>query len=255
MRRWTRQSATGPERASGRAPFDRPPTTHGGHSLQLGVEPFEVLDVVDAGDANIAPATLERGHAMIYRKVLEVGQLWSCTRSSSVATIRSRGRLPVPSRLPGTRARSASFISTPTLTPRTSDWGVLAGHGTPMRRLIESGAVKGSNFVQVGLRGYWPPPDVFAWMQEQGMRWHLMREIEERGAEAVIDDAISEALDGADLDLPVGRHRRHRPGHGAGHGHAGTGWHAHARAAARHPAHLFDSVTGGHGHRRGLAAL
>ena len=78
------------------------------------------------------------------------------------------------------------------------DWGVLAGHGTPMRRLIESGAVKGSNFVQVGLRGYWPPVETFKWMQEQGLRWHLMREIEERGAEAVIDDAIAEALDGPD---------------------------------------------------------
>jgi agmatinase len=78
------------------------------------------------------------------------------------------------------------------------DWGVLAGHGTPMRRLIESGAVKGRNFVQVGLRGYWPPAEVFEWMREQGMRWHLMREIEERGAEAVIDDAIAEALDGPD---------------------------------------------------------
>jgi len=36
-------------------------------------------------------------------------------------------------------------------------------------------------------------------MHEQGMRWHLMREIEERGMEAVVDDAISEALDGPDL--------------------------------------------------------
>jgi agmatinase len=68
-----------------------------------------------------------------------------------------------------------------------------------MRRLIESGAVKGRNFVQVGLRGYWPPPETFAWMQEQGLRWHLMREIEERGSEAVIADAIAEALDGPDL--------------------------------------------------------
>ena len=65
-----------------------------------------------------------------------------------------------------------------------------------MRRLIESGAVDGRNFVQVGLRGYWPPPHVFAWMREHGMRWHLMREIEERGADAVVDDAIAEALDG-----------------------------------------------------------
>ena len=96
------------------------------------------------------------------------------------------------------RGASASSISTPTRTPPTTSGACSAGHGTPMRRLIESGAVKGKNFVQVGLRGYWPPPDVFAWMREQGMRWHLMREIEERGAEAVIDDAIREALDGPD---------------------------------------------------------
>ncbi len=77
-----------------------------------------------------------------------------------------------------------------------------------MRRLIESGAVKGKNFVQVGLRGYWPPQETFDWMQEQGLRWHFMREIEERGAEAVIADAIAEALDGPDaiylsLDIDV----------------------------------------------------
>jgi agmatinase len=35
-------------------------------------------------------------------------------------------------------------------------------------------------------------------MKEHGLRWHFMREIEERGADAVIDDAIAEALDGAD---------------------------------------------------------
>jgi agmatinase len=67
-----------------------------------------------------------------------------------------------------------------------------------MRRLIESGAVDGRNFVQVGLRGYWPPVDVFEWMQDHGLRYHFMTEIEERGAEAVIDDAIAEALDGPD---------------------------------------------------------
>ena len=45
-------------------------------------------------------------------------------------------------------------------------------------------------------------------MQEHGLRWHFMREIEERGAEAVIADAIAEALDGPDsiylsLDIDV----------------------------------------------------
>jgi agmatinase len=76
--------------------------------------------------------------------------------------------------------------------------GNLASHGTPMRRLIESGAVLGRNFVQVGLRGYWPPEDIFEWMQSQGMRWHLMQEIWERGIQSVIEDAVTEALDGAE---------------------------------------------------------
>ena len=39
-----------------------------------------------------------------------------------------------------------------------TQFGSLYGHGTPMRRLIESGACRGDRFVQIGLRGYWPEP-------------------------------------------------------------------------------------------------
>ncbi len=167
------------------------------HSLQLGVEPFEVLNVVDAGDANIVPAWIDRAHAFIYRKVREVaatgaipivlGGDHSITwpSATAVAEVRRPGSIGI--------VHFDAHADT-----ADEDWGVLAGHGTPMRRLIESGAVKGSNFVQVGLRGYWPPAEVFEWMREHGLRWHLMREVEERGAEAVIDDAIAEALDGPD---------------------------------------------------------
>ncbi len=180
---------------------------HGQYSLQLDVMPFHELDVVDAGDADVVPASLERGHAMIYRKVLQVassgaipiilGGDHSITwpSASAVAQVRAPGSIGI--------VHFDAHADT-----ADQDWGNLAGHGTPMRRLIESGAVKGRNFVQVGLRGYWPPPEIFQWMREQGMRWHLMREIEERGAEAVVDDAIAEALDGAEaiylsLDIDV----------------------------------------------------
>src|SRR4029079_9487042 len=44
------------------------------NSLALDVQPFEVLTVVDAGDANVVPAWIERGHAMIYRKALGVAR-------------------------------------------------------------------------------------------------------------------------------------------------------------------------------------
>jgi formimidoylglutamase len=169
------------------------------HSLQHdgGLLPFDVLTVVDAGDANVTPAWIERGHAMIYRKVREVAETGAIPlvmggdhsitwpSATAVAEIRRPGSIGM--------VHFDAHADT-----ANEDWGVLAGHGTPMRRLIESGAVSGRNFVQVGLRGYWPPLETFEWMKAQGMRWHYMREIEERGSEAVIADAISEALDGPD---------------------------------------------------------
>jgi agmatinase len=84
--------------------------------------------------------------------------------------------------------------------PDTGDmtgYGTLYGHGTPMRRLIESGAVPGNRFVQIGLRGYWPGPDTVAWMKDQGMRGYLMTEIEERGLRPVVDEAVAYAGEGA----------------------------------------------------------
>jgi agmatinase len=170
---------------------------HGGYSLQLEIEPFAHLDVVDAGDANVVPAALERGHAMIFRKVLEVGA------SGAIPIILGGDHSitwPAASAIAQLRhPQSIGIVHFDAHADTANeDYGVLSGHGTPMRRLIESGAVAGRNFVQVGLRGYWPPPEVFDWMKANGLRWHFMREIEERGAEAVVDDAIAEALDGPD---------------------------------------------------------
>ena len=82
-------------------------------------------------------------------------------------------------------------------TGEMTGYGSLYGHGTPMRRLIESGAVPGPRFVQIGLRGYWPGPDTVAWMRGQGMRGYLMTEIEERGLKPVVDEAVSYAGKGA----------------------------------------------------------
>jgi agmatinase len=168
------------------------------NSLQLGIEPYEWLDVVDAGDAPVTPMDIERGHHVIEQKVLEVA---------------SSGAIPIV--LGGDHSityPSASAVARH-VAPRglgivhfdahadaaNATWGNLRSHGTPMRRLIESGAVAGRNFVQVGLRGYWPGPETLDWMAGQGMRWHLMTEIEERGAEAVVAEAIEQALDGPEV--------------------------------------------------------
>ena len=74
-------------------------------------------------------------------------------------------------------------------------FGSLWGHGQPMRRLIESGAVRGDRFLQIGLRGYWPPPETLDWMAGQAMRSYEMTEIGRRGLPACLTEAFATATD------------------------------------------------------------
>ena len=78
------------------------------------------------------------------------------------------------------------------------EFGSLIGHGQPMRRLIESGAVRGDRFLQIGLRGYWPPPETLDWMAEQHMRSYEMTEIGERGLSTCLTEAFGIAVDDCD---------------------------------------------------------
>ncbi|GAA0249252.1 agmatinase [Actinomadura nitritigenes] len=78
------------------------------------------------------------------------------------------------------------------------EFGSLVGHGTPMRRLLESGAVRGDRFLQLGLRGYWPGPETLAWMAGQGMRSYEMAEIVARGLEECLTEAFAIATDDCD---------------------------------------------------------
>jgi agmatinase len=78
------------------------------------------------------------------------------------------------------------------------EFGHLHGHGQPMRRLIESGAVRGDRFLQIGLRGYWPGPDILDWMAGQKMRSYEMTEIVTRGLDTCLTEAYGIALDDCD---------------------------------------------------------
>jgi agmatinase len=76
--------------------------------------------------------------------------------------------------------------------------GSLYGHGQPMRRLIESGAVRGDRFLQIGLRGYWPGPEELAWMASRNMRSYEMTEVVARGLDECLAEAFTIAVDSCD---------------------------------------------------------
>jgi len=150
----------------------QPPTWH----LDLQIAPFEVLKVIDYGDAACYPGLSDPAHAAIRARVAEVasrkivpiviGGDHSITYPSATAVADAYGRGKVG------MVHFDAHADTGTI-----QFGSLVGHGLPMRRLIESGAIPGRNFVQIGLRGYWPDRETFEWMRSQGMRWHLMGEL------------------------------------------------------------------------------
>ncbi|MGA1329250.1 MAG: agmatinase [Candidatus Nanopelagicales bacterium] len=84
--------------------------------------------------------------------------------------------------------------------------GALIGHGQPMRKLIESGAVRGDRFFQIGLRGYWPDEPILSWMAAQGMRSYEMTEITHRGLNECLSEifaAVATDCDGVFLSVDI----------------------------------------------------
>ena len=165
--------------------------------LNTGIDSLGTLDVIDAGDVLVIPGAVEESLDRI---------------ATSVETIAASGAVPIV--LGGDHtitypnatgvARVAGFGNVALIhfdahaDTGETQYGQLYGHGTPMRRLIESGAVPGNRFVQIGLRGYWPDPETFAWMRDQQMRFFTMNDITDQGLSAVVDEAVQHAAAGAD---------------------------------------------------------
>lgn len=176
-----------------------PPDAERPH-LPTGIDPFEELSVVDAGDLIPAPGYLEDALdalADVTETVARAGAVPIILGGDHSITF---GNAMGLARVHGDGSFGLVHFDAHADTGETNR-GALHGHGTPMRRLIESGAVPGHRFVQIGLRGYWPPPSVVSWMHDQQMKTFLMSEIVERGLRPVVDDAVASSRGGDSMGV------------------------------------------------------
>jgi len=164
----------------------------GTYHLDLGVEIFDHLFVVDYGDAIVKHGLWEESRAAIYDRVKEItsrgivpvilGGDHSVTYPAVTAVCEEHGFGNVAMIHFDSHADTAYEID-----------GNLASHGAMMRRIIESGAIPGDRFLQLGLRGYWPGEEDQKWMRENQLKHYMMQEFWERGVMPVIDDVIADA--------------------------------------------------------------
>ena len=166
-------------------------------SLAMRVDGLQDMRVVDAGDVEMFSGDAAASCAALetqVQKIAEAGAIpiilggdhtvtWPDV--TAVARARGWGRVGV--------LHFDAHADTGDI-----EFGSLIGHGQPMRRLIESGAARGDRFLQIGLRGYWPPPQTLDWMAQQGMRSYEMSEIGARGLNECLTEAFAIAMDDCD---------------------------------------------------------
>jgi agmatinase len=163
-------------------------------SLALRTDALQDLRVVDAGDVEMTPGDIEvalPALEAVIERVTRAGAIpvvlggdhsIAFPDAKGVANVLGHGRISM--------IHFDAHADTGDIT-----FGSLWGHGQPMRRLIESGALRGDRFLQIGLRGYWPEPETLGWMAGQRMRSYEMTEIGHRGLEACLTEVFEIATD------------------------------------------------------------
>ena len=161
-----------------------PPGPH----LEVRVDAFAALRVLDFGDAAVVPADPERSHAAI---------------AATVGQVLAAGAIPVvlggdhSITEPSVRACAAvhgpvGVVHFDTHTDTGAEvFGVERSHGTFMRRLLDAGDVAGARYAQIGLRGYWPGEPEFAWQAERGITSLFMHDVRDLGIREVVARAIA----------------------------------------------------------------
>ena len=162
--------------------------------LALRVDALRDIRVLDAGDVEMYSGDVERSISSLAAAVHKVAG------SGAVPLVLGGDHtVPLPDATGVARHHGFGRVSMLHFDAHADtgdiEFGSLYGHGQPMRRLIESGALRGDRFLQIGLRGYWPGPETLGWMAEQRMRSFEMTEIGARGLDACLTEAFAIALD------------------------------------------------------------
>ena len=169
-------------------------------NMETLIDPHAIMTMVDYGDAPVEPYSSERSFApqrAVVREILQVKRsdgshvipfIIGGDHSISYPTIAAAADVYGKGKV-GVIHFDAHFDGTQLM-------GSLATHGVWVKRLIDEGHVPGKNYIQVGLRGYYPDAESFKWMRSQNFRYHTMSEIIHRGWEAVVEDVIKEAQQG-----------------------------------------------------------
>jgi agmatinase/guanidinopropionase len=153
------------------------------YNSALDVQPFEVLEVVDAGDVPVAPAYVEETQERI---TTVVGRLLAAVptvvalggdHSVSLPLLRAQRRHRGPVALIHLDAHPDTW---------SDEFGLRYGHGTPFWHAAKEGLVDTGASIQIGMRGPTDAPDDLRRSLELGYHMVTGEELWELGVEGTL---------------------------------------------------------------------
>lgn len=146
--------------------------------------------IIDFGDITMHPTSIEDCHQRIYESVKDVTQTnaapftiilggdHSITTSAVKAIKETKGKVGI-----------IQFDAHHDLR-NTEDGGPT--NGTPFRRLIEEGHIKGEHLIQIGIRNYANAKAYHDYAIEQGVTVYTMKDVRQQPIAELIEDALAQ---------------------------------------------------------------
>lgn len=166
-----------------------------GYNCQEDFDLWQLLPTVDVGDVPIMPPNAARTMDLIASHVeavkehgvfpLSVGGNHSLAIGAARGAARTVGRM--------------GYLSIDAHLDTARDWdGETLGSGCPTIRAAEIDNVDPHNVVVFGVHGWLNPRDQVEAARELGIGWYGQKEIDERGLDDCLEEAIARASDGVD---------------------------------------------------------
>lgn len=166
--------------------------------LDSGLAALQELTIVDYGDAPTEPMSIERSVPEIRKFVASVAGVEIEGGKRTIPIIIGGGHaLMYPDAAGLTDVYGKGNLSIIHFDAHADQapvgFGHSVTHGNPVRQLVEGGFVNGEDIIQVGLRG--PNSTDLSgveWNRSNGLKYHMMAEIEARGWQPVMNDILED---------------------------------------------------------------
>ncbi len=161
------------------------------------IDPLDVLNVVDYGDVSIEFLSLERtlkAAIPVVREAAKTGTvLFVAGGDHAVPYAVVRGMVEAHGK---GSVGVIHFDAHQDVAPY--GYGHPVHYGTWIRSLVDDGLVDGKNIIQVGNRGFINSKGGLEFQRQMGIKTYYMVDIRKRGMDAVMKDAMADALNGPD---------------------------------------------------------